>query len=120
MRFASQRRKLAVSMVFAGGSVLARRSANAKRQAVLPSLFQDFLGFLVGHLGDSVFVGLEQRLRAVVFDAEAIDQRRRGPAGAQAAQLVLEHVGGLVHAFFGVEEDFVGGHGGISMFSACV
>ena len=54
---------------------------------------------------------LQRRRRAVVLDAQAVHQGRRGPAGAQAAQLVAEDVDRLLHALFGVEQDFVACHG---------
>src|SRR5439155_14744823 len=52
----------------------------------------------------------ERRWRAVVFDLELIDERRRRPASAQAAQLVLEDVERLLHPFLSIEQDFVGTH----------
>ena len=54
---------------------------------------------------------LDRRRRAVDLDAQRIDQARVGPAGANAGQGVLEHVDGLFHALFDVEQDFVGAHG---------
>jgi hypothetical protein len=38
-------------------------------------------------------------------------KRRRRPPGAQAAQLVLEHIERLLHALLGIEQYFFGCHG---------
>src|SRR5262249_38148930 len=54
---------------------------------------------------------LEGGGRAVVLDAQAVHQGGRGPAGAQAAQLVAEDVDRLLQALFGVQEDLVASHG---------
>src|SRR5262249_45009690 len=61
----------------------------------------------LGHL-------LERRRRAVVLDPQPVHQRGRGPAGAEAAQLVAEDGDRLFHALFAVEQDFVTGHGRLS------
>ena len=47
---------------------------------------------------------LERRDRAVVVDLHAVEQVRRGAAGAHAAELVLGRLDGLVHALAGVVE----------------
>ena len=60
---------------------------------------------------------LDRRRRAVDFDPQRIDQARVGPAGANAGQIALELGDRLFHAFFGVEQDFVGAHDGRLSFA---
>src|SRR5262249_9014256 len=57
----------------------------------------------LGHL-------FQRRRRAVVLDAQAVDQRGRGPAGAQAAEFVAEDADRLFHPVFAVKEYFFAGH----------
>ena len=54
---------------------------------------------------------LDRHGRAVDLDPQRIDQPRIGPAGADAGQVALELADRLLHAFFDVQQDFVGGHG---------
>jgi hypothetical protein len=69
---------------------------------------EELRGFGNGDGGD----GPEVSGRAVVVDLDVFDDGRRGAAGANGSQLVMEMVNGLVHVHFRVEKDVVEWHGG--------
>src|SRR5579875_495446 len=48
--------------------------------------------------------------RAIIFDAQAIDQGGSGPAGAQTAQLIAEYVDRFFHTLFAVQKNFLACH----------
>src|SRR3954451_20896774 len=49
----------------------------------------------------------QRRLRAVVVDADAVQQRRAGPPGAHGLELLARRVHGLVHVLARVLKEFV-------------
>ena len=71
-------------------------------------------GLVVGLDGQQLRLGrvdrgqlAQRRRRAVVVDLDAVQQRRRRPAGAHGVELALRGLDRLAHAVAGVGEEFV-------------